>query len=193
MQNSHHMKKLLVVVVVVFAPLMVYSQNDLQKAMEYPVIKGHKYAGVIPISNVDEVPDPTIEYKIVINATGHSKDSSKVNWVIYNIGRYFNLHVAAGIPKENIEIVVAVHAWAFDSFLKNEAYRSEFEIDNPNLAIISELKNAGVRFLVCFQTLANSGYSKELLVPEAVLTLTAQTTLTSYQMKGYALLEMHDN
>lgn len=187
------MKKLLVVVVVVFAPLMVYSQNDLQKAMEYPVIKGHKYAGVIPISNVDEVPDPTIEYKIVINATGHSKDSSKVNWVIYNIGRYFNLHVAAGIPKENIEIVVAVHAWAFDSFLKNEAYRSEFEIDNPNLAIISELKNAGVRFLVCGQTLANSGYSKELLVPEAVLTLTAQTTLTSYQMKGYALLEMHDN
>jgi len=134
------MKKLLVVVVVVFAPLMVYSQNDLQKAMEYPVIKGHKYAGVIPISNVDEVPDPTIEYKIVINATGHSKDSSKFNCVIYNIGRYFNLHVAAGIPKENIEIVVAVHAWAFDSFLKNEAYRSEFEIDNPNLAIISELK-----------------------------------------------------
>ena len=185
------MKKL--VIAVLFIPCFAYSQADFKTPeMEYPVISGHKYAGIIPIPNVDEEPDPTLEYKIVINATGHSKDSSKVNWVLYNIGRYYNLHVAAGIPKDKITMVVAVHAWTGDSFLNNEAYQKEFAIDNPNLEMITELSNAGIRFLVCGQSLAFSGYSKDSLVPEAALTLTAQTTLTSYQMKGYALLQMHD-
>ena len=188
------MKKFNILFLMALVPLFVNGQNmdSLMALGQYPVIEGHKYAGVIPINGIDEVPDPELKYKIVINATGHSKDSTRVNWVLYNIGRYYNLHVAAGIPKENVEIVVAVHAWAGDSFLKNEAYQKEFETDNPNLELITELYDQGVKFLICGQSLVLAGQSKDMLVPEARLTLTAQTTLTSYQMKGYALLEMHD-
>jgi hypothetical protein len=36
-----------------------------------------------------------------------------------------NLHVAAGIPKENIDLVLVVHAGALNAFLTNEKYKKE--------------------------------------------------------------------
>ncbi|HCW06429.1 MAG TPA: hypothetical protein DGG95_03575 [Cytophagales bacterium] len=59
--------------------------------------------------------------------------------------------------------------------------------------MIEELSNAGVRFLMCGQSLNWMGDKKEMLVPQAKVSLTAQTTLSSYQLKGYALkMEKND-
>lgn len=172
------------------------SAQDIDSIMsvsKYPVIKGHKYAGVLPVAGIDEKPDPTLQYNIVVDATGYSKDSTKVNWVLYNIGRIYNLHVEAGIPKEQINIVVALHNLAGDAFYTNKVYQEEYEVENPNVDLINELKANGVRFLMCGQSLAFSGKKKNDLLPGTNVTLTAQTTITSYQLKGYALLSMHNN
>jgi len=166
----------------------------------FPVIKSPD-AAVVVVNNIDEKPDPNLDYKIVLDLTGFPEreekkgkvDSVAVNWALEEIGRLYNLHVAAGIPKNKIQLVAAVHANAMASFFTNEAYREKYKIDNPNLAIIDQLSKAGVKFLVCGQSLIFWGYRKEMLIPQAKLTLTAQTTLSSYQMKGFALKKLNND
>jgi intracellular sulfur oxidation DsrE/DsrF family protein len=166
----------------------------------YPLIKDF-WAPVGVVDGIDELPDPKLDYKIVVDFTaiptiGDSKskmDSSAANWALSDIGRIYNLHIAAGIPKEKIHFVVAVHAFAARSFYKNEEYRKRYKIDNPNLSVIEELDKAGVKFLVCGQSLNWMGDKKEMLLPQAKVSLTAQTTLSSYQLKGYALKSMNND
>jgi len=166
----------------------------------YPAVR-NSWAMVVAVDGIDELPDPSLEYNMVFDFTaiptvGESKDkmdSTEVNWGLTDIGRIYNLHVAAGIPKEKIHFVVAVHAFASRSFLKNEEYKKRFKIDNPNLAIIDELDKLGVKFLLCGQSLNWMGDKKEMLLPQAKVSLTAQTTLSSYQLKGYALKSLNND
>lgn len=163
----------------------------------YPVIK-ELWSPVAVVEGVDEKPDPNQSYNIVIDFTAFAErdekkgkiDSASMNWGLTDIGRVFNLHAAAGIPKEKINFVAAVHGYATTSFFTNEAYREKYKMDNPNIKLIEELGKAGVRFLICGQSLTWMGYKKEMLLPQAKVSLTAQTTLSSYQMKGYALKDM---
>jgi len=166
----------------------------------FPAVK-NPWAMVVVVDGIDELPDPKLDYNMVFDFTaiptvGEDKgkmDSTEVNWGLTDIGRIYNLHVAAGIPKEKIHFVVAVHAFAARSFLKNDEYKKRFKIDNPNIGIIEELDKVGVRFLLCGQSLNWMGDKKEMLLPQAKVSLTAQTTLSSYQLKGYALKSMNND
>lgn len=160
-----------------------------------PVIR-HPYASVMNVDQIDIKPDPNIKYNIVIDLTTFAKpegvegstdeiDPKSLNWGLAEIGRILNLHVGAGIPKDNINIVAAVHGMAYESFLNNETYLEQHKIENPNIPLLEELSDAGVKFLMCGQSLGNT--KKSELLPFTNITLTAQTTLSEYQMKGYAL------
>jgi intracellular sulfur oxidation DsrE/DsrF family protein len=177
------------------------KDTTIMTGLLYPIAKSDIYTVVGQVENITESPDPTLAYNIVVDFTGFSSkgktkekiDSSQVNWAITDVGRVYNLHVASGIPKEKINMVVAVHGSATDSFLTNEAYRKKYTIDNPNLVLIKELKGIGVRFLVCGQSLRWTNTDRKSILPEIGVTLTAQTTLTSYQLKGYALIKMEND
>jgi intracellular sulfur oxidation DsrE/DsrF family protein len=174
------------------------SRKDTQlwnKSVSMPVIKDMS-ALVVDVLEVDHKPDPTLEYKIVADFTAFNKLDPKddesykikpeeVNWGLGQLGRQINLHVAAGIPQENIKLVAAVHGVSSQSFMTNEAYNAMYQMDNPNLALINELHEAGVEFLLCGQSLG--AIEKKDLLPFAKVTLTAQTTLSEFQMKGYGL------
>jgi intracellular sulfur oxidation DsrE/DsrF family protein len=165
------------------------------KSMSMPVIKNMS-ALVIDVPEVDYKPDPSLEYKIIVDFMAFTKldpkddDSDEIkpaeqNWGLGQLGRQINLHVAAGIPKENIKLVAAVHGTASESFMTNEAYQEKYKMDNPNLEMLNELHEAGVEFLLCGQSLGP--IEKKDLLPFAKVTFTAQTTLSEFQLKGYAL------
>jgi intracellular sulfur oxidation DsrE/DsrF family protein len=174
------------------------SRTDKQlwnKSVSMPLIKDIS-AMVVDVPNVDYKPDPNLEYKIVADFTAFNKldpkddESEKikpeeVNWGLGQLGRQINLHIAAGIPKENLKLVAAVHGVSSQSFMTNEAYQEMYKMDNPNLPLINELHEAGVEFKLCGQSLGQ--IEKKDLSPFAQVTLTAQTTLSEFQMKGYAL------
>jgi intracellular sulfur oxidation DsrE/DsrF family protein len=168
----------------------------------YPYIKGDINAPVAVVEGIDEKPDPSLTYNMVFDFTAFQEmegrkfkmDSSMVNAGLSDLARIFNLHIAAGIPKERINFVVAIHGGnATRSFFNNEAYQKRYKINNPSLPLIEELSNAGVKFLVCGQSLTWLGYNKTMLSPKTKVTLTAQTTLSSYQVKGYALKTMSND
>ncbi len=158
----------------------------------YPLIKSNPMSGVFPVTGITERPDTTLKYKLLFVFTLGSKDTSKVkkvNYALGEIGRIVNLHIASGIPKQNLEVAVAVHGLSIFSIQNDAAYKAMFKINNPNLVLLKELQDAGVKFIACGQAMGYLGVEKEALAPGVKIALTAQTIISSYQLKGYVLFD----
>lgn len=159
----------------------------------YPVIKGADWSAVYPVNNVEELPDPKMKYKLLIELVDFApKDpdstiKKNVNLGLVEVGRIINLHVANGIPTEKLDVVIVVHASALRAFLNNDEYKKKYGIDNPNIAFLKEMESVGFKLLACGQAILFLGLEKEQMLPDVKVVLTAQTVLTSYQLKGYVL------
>jgi intracellular sulfur oxidation DsrE/DsrF family protein len=163
--------------------------EKLSARSEFPLIKGGKYSGVIPINDPTEIPDPNIDYKILFEVTGNNPDSTikEINAGLDEIAREINLHVASGIPAKRIIPVIVVHAGALNAIKNNEAFKKKYKIDNPNIRLIHDLEKIGAKFIACGQAMEFFDVKREELLPEIRISLTAQTVITGYQLKGYVL------
>lgn len=161
--------------------------EKLKSVSQYPYFKGNEMAGIIPVSDLSEVPDPKMEYKLLFELTGHNPDSlsKEVNFGLGEVTRILNLHIASGIPLKNITPVIVIHAAALKAFTNNQYYQEKYKFDNPNIKVINELKTIGAKFIACGQAITFIDLKREALLPEIKISLTAQTVLSSYQMKGY--------
>jgi intracellular sulfur oxidation DsrE/DsrF family protein len=124
--------------------------------------------------------------------TDNNADSviKEANYGLVEVARIINLHAASGIPVGKILPVIVVHAGALNAFCTNDRYKEKYKTDNPNLKLISELKNFGARFIACGQAMAFKKFTKEDMLPEVKISLTAQTVLSGYQLKGYVLYNL---
>jgi intracellular sulfur oxidation DsrE/DsrF family protein len=62
-------------------------------------------------------------------------------------------------------------------------------VDNPNLKLYDELQKAGVKMFVCGQSIINRKVDRTKQVPQVQIATSMLTTLTTYQLKGYAYLK----
>jgi intracellular sulfur oxidation DsrE/DsrF family protein len=152
-----------------------------------PVIKSAGTVWDVPFAI--ERPDPSMVYNIVIEAEREGDRPDTINWALNNVARLVNLHASAGVPRSNTHIVVAIHGGAAYSVMNNESYREKFKKDNPNLKVLQELKEAGVSLFICSQSLMARKIDRNRLVPEVVPAVSMLTVLTTYQLKGYAMLK----
>lgn len=155
---------------------------------QYPLIRSHPLTLVLPVEGVDERPDTTMQYNILFNWTWAARDSVKAkrtNFGLQEIGRIINLHIASGIPRNKMNIVVAAYGYTPFALINNEAYRAKFNTDNPNSKLLQELVENGVKFLVCGQAMGFLDVEKKSLLPGLKVAYTSQTVLSSYQLKGY--------
>ena len=172
-------------------PLMSTYTSDPKYQMMFPAIKGFKWGGVAPVQDVTELADPKMKYKLLMELTGFAAKGeektakNEINYGIGEISRKINLHVAAGVPQKNIDLVIIVHAGALFAFLNNEKYKRKYGIDNPNITIIKDLQNFGAKIIVCGQAMTFLGLEMEDLVPGIKEALSAQTVLSTYELKGY--------
>lgn len=166
------------------------KMEKLFSKASYPLIKTSKWTGVLPMENVNEKPDPNIQYKLLMEEVIPIKDSAAAKDFsegLSEVGRIINLHIASGIPKNKLSVVVVVHGPALYALYTNEQYHKKWGIDNPNIPLISELMKNGVKFIACGQAMNFLGVKKEDMVPNIRISLTAQTVLSNYQLKGYVL------
>jgi intracellular sulfur oxidation DsrE/DsrF family protein len=159
---------------------------------QYPLLKGSKWSGVIPVDNPTEIPDPNKEYKLLFELTAKNPDSTakEINESLDEVTRILNLHYASGIPAKNIIPVVVIHGPGLVALKTNEAYKKRFKIDNPNLTLISDMEKIGAKFIACGQAMAFFDIKKDELLPEVKITLSAQTVLSNYQSQGYTLYKI---
>ncbi len=161
----------------------------------YPLIKASPFCGVMPGEGVTDKPDNTTKYKLLFNFTAGTRDAEKaknLNRGLAEIGRIINLHIAAGIPKENLDIVIVTHGPAIYTLVKNEAYKKEFKTDNPNITIVKELEDAGSNFVACNQAMQFLDIDKKDMDPAAKIALSAKVALSTYQLKGYVVYDIED-
>jgi intracellular sulfur oxidation DsrE/DsrF family protein len=178
------MKKLTLLMIAVGAIITLNAQTTPVPPKVNPIVKDFGSVWEIPFAT--EQPNSKMKYNIVVDITDAAAKPDTINVYLEAVATLMNLHGVGGVPAKNINMIVVLHKMATNSILTNEMYQKRFKTDNPNLAMIAALKEAGVKFYTCGQTLFRARLPKESIIPEVEIATSALTTLTTYQLKGYA-------
>jgi len=170
-----------VALLIFLLPTLVYAQQKVT-----PIVKNQ--GAIYEIEEAVEFPDSTLQYKIVIDMKSGASKEGDVAFALYNTARMMNLHGTGGIEGKNMEVIGVVHSEATKSILSDSAYKAHYGMNNPNTDLIAALAEAGVKIYVCGQSLIARGFKVEELNSNVQVSVSALTILTTYQLKGYALL-----
>ena len=141
------------------------------------------------VAGAAELPDPKIDYKILFSVSNGAKDrDAEVNPMLPTIARYLNTLGKYNVPANHRHLVVMFHQRNpdFDIVMTNEAYKARYGKDNPNIALIHALKQAGVQFRACGQALGGRKVDAKDVNPDIQIDLWAMTSMLNLQMKGFA-------
>ena len=158
-------------------------------------------AQALPIPSVDaatdfpnehEMPDPSLTYKIVFDIAKGSPKIDDVNPGLTIISRYFNTLAKGGVPADRRKFVVVFHQEGTELALNNSAYKALKDgHDNPNIAMIHSMKQAGIDFRVCGQGVLSRKFDMATINPEIQIDQWALTTITTLQLRGYVRVAMN--
>jgi intracellular sulfur oxidation DsrE/DsrF family protein len=170
-----------------------FSWEKLKAVAIFPVMNLGENSGVIPVKDPTEIPDLKLQYKLLFELTVNNPDSviKEINYGLVEAARVINLHVASGIPLKNIVPVIVIHGGALNALTTNEYFQKKYKMENPNIKAIAELEKVGTRFIACGQAMNFQGMAKENFLPMLNISLTAKTVITSYQLRGFVLLDVN--
>lgn len=135
-------------------------------------------------------PDAKASYKVVFALTAAATKPDQINPALDRVARTVNLYASAGVPLKQLHFVAIASGGATSIALDDAHYRQQFHVANPNLAVITELRKAGVDVAVCGQAVAEHGYPYDAIDKQVTLALSALTTITGLQQQGYALMPL---
>ena len=148
-----------------------------------PLIKGY---GPHFTTDQDEALDKSAVFKITFDlARQGEKDSA--NRHIESLARFLNMHVAYGIPVENMHLALVVHGSATFDMLNNEAYNEKYGVDNPNHDLLARLMENNVEVFVCGQSAGFMNVNAGDLQSGAKMSISAMTAHALLQQQGYTL------
>lgn len=171
----------------IFSILFAISIGAQAQERQNPVIA--PYGGIYDIPEATIKADPELEYNIVIDLVTGNEDAKEFNWSLNNVARMLNLHAVAGADMSKMKVVVAIHGDATYSIANDKRYKAKYGVDNPNKDLIKALTDAGVTIAVCGQSLKGRSIATEEVLDEVQIATSMLTTVTTHQLKGYALLK----
>lgn len=178
--NTRHAGMLSSSLLIAFAMPLARAQ-----ALLPPAVPG--YGEVIPVESAGEKPDPAVDYKVVLNATkGGAADAPPV--FLDKAAKVANLLAQSGVPAEHRHVVVILQGAATTAVLNEKGLKARGIARNPSTDLIAKLNKAGVSVRVCGQALAGAKIERDEVMPGVQVDLSALTTVTALQMRGYALL-----
>ena len=156
----------------------VWTQTDQKLPM----------AGVAPakdFAGAKELPNPSTDYKVVFSVSAKVKDD-EVHPMLQMIGLYLNTLAHNAVPAKNRHIAAMFHQGGGDAVFSNEVYKARHNgVDNPNIAVLKELHEAGVELRVCGQGLIGKKLEPKDVLPDVQADLWAMTTMVNLQLRGY--------
>lgn len=152
-----------------------------------PVIKHFGTVTEVPASI--ENPDPKLDYKIAVEVNSDNPKPEAVHEFFDKVAAVVNLHALGGVPANKLHVVMVIHGPAAQFVLNDTEYKKKYNVPNPNTPLFKELADAGVKIFVCGQSLNKRNIPQDAVAPEIKTALSAITTLTTLQLKGYALLK----
>lgn len=113
--------------------------------------------------------------------------AGELNRSFDSVARFINMHDAAGVESEHINLAVVVHGGAVKDLTVDAFYKAKLQTENQNLSLIKALQEQGVMFYVCGQSAAYYGVKKGDLLPGVKLSLSAMTAHALLQQQGFTL------
>jgi len=111
----------------------------------------------------------------------------ETNRSLESAARFLNMHVAAGVPAENIQLALVVHGGAVRDVSSQAHYEVHRGGENANIALIAALQEHDVRIIVCGQSAAFYGVETSDLLPGVEMALSAMTAHALLQQDDYTL------
>ena len=161
----------------VFFVLAWATQSLAETPSMGPVIED--FGPAYTVAETDVVVPDDLVLRTVFDI-GADPDPTQVNRSIVSVARYLNMHARAGVSPDNLAVAIVVHGKATHQMVDTPG--------NPNLELIEQLLEAGVRIYLCGQSMKYHGIDKDELIAGVEVGLSAMTMLTILQGKGYALI-----
>ena len=170
------------------AAALAAGGTALAEFWQTPVLAGD--GKMHPLPNAAYQPQPKETYKVVFAVTHGGSKPDERSPSLGHVARAVNLYASAGVPLSHLKFVAVMYGGATDAALDNEHYRQKYGVDNPNLDLIRKLRSAGVDVAVCGQAAAEHQDQYEWIAPEVTLSLSALTTITTLEHRGYVLMPL---
>ena len=152
-----------------------------------PVIED--YGAVWDIPDTDYKTDTAADFKVVFDIMLSPESHQEINKRIETAARFLNMHVRAGVPREQLKVALVVHNKASKDIITNEAYKKRFGVDNPNAGLVRSLLDEGVEIIYCGQSSYSRDYPMEITQEGVQLALSAMTAIIQLREKGYTLIK----
>jgi len=138
-----------------------------------------------PVAGIGEVPADT-ELSVAFDVAEKAEGGTR-NRGFESGARFINMHVAHGVPADNIRVAVVVHGKAVHDLLTDASLEGRDMPANGSAAMVRTMLDAGVRFIVCGQSAAAYGVTQEDLIPGVEMALSAMTAHALLQQAGYTV------
>jgi intracellular sulfur oxidation DsrE/DsrF family protein len=148
------------------------------------------YGKILYLPHASYQPQPDQVYQIVFAVSAAQSSPDSTNPSLEVIARAVNLYTASGVPLKQLKFVSVAYGDATPSMLADARHEEIFGTRNPNLPLIKALRAVGVDVTVCGQAVAKHNYPFEWLDSDVTLTLSAITTLSTLEHKGYSLIHL---
>ena len=133
-----------------------------------------------------EIPDDQVSktsvFKVAFDVADKA-DDGVINRQLESVARFLNMHAAAGVPVENMQLAIVVHGGAS----KDLVWEDEKGGDNPSAPLVTALIEAGVSIELCGQSAAYYGIESEDLLPGVRMRLSAMTAHAQLQQRGFTV------
>jgi intracellular sulfur oxidation DsrE/DsrF family protein len=176
---------LTIALALVAAPLAAQDRSAFKPG---PVLT--EYGAHAPVPGVDRLPADS-KFAVAYDVSTPAPEGG-TNRGFDAAARFLNMHVAHGVPQENIRLVVVVHGKAGLELLSDAAYGANAAAGasgaaNPSAGLVTAMLEADVRFILCGQSAAAYGIKPEDLLPGVEMALSAMTAHALLQKDGFTV------
>ncbi|WP_240704825.1 DsrE family protein [Croceicoccus sediminis] len=156
--------------------------QDMSKFDKGPVFT--QYGPHAPVETDIPIPAGTV-FKVAFDASDRAEDG-KINRKFESLARFINMHVANGVPEQDIRLAIVLHGGAVDDVLSDDAYGKRHDgAANPNADLVRQLLAHDVRFIVCGQSATASNIEKSDLMEGVEMALSAMTAHALLNREGF--------
>lgn len=160
------------------------SAQDMSAFKPGPVFA--QFGPHAPVEGIGEVPGDT-EFSIAFDVAKPADEGAR-NRGFESAARFINMHAAAGVDPEDIQVVVVVHGGASLDLLKEPAWEAQGKPGvNASHALVRDLLDHGVRVILCGQSAVAHGIARSDLIPGVEMALSAMTAHAVLQQAGYTV------
>lgn len=152
-----------------------------------PVVPG--YGAVVPVPDAPE--PPAKGSKAVFDVTAADKNPDAPLPGLVRVATLLNLAGTAGLKPSDLELVVVLHGDATSAALDDATYRKLAGRPHPHADLMKKLGDAGVKFMVCGQSLARKGYDRHWVRPGVAVAASAVSAVVNLQARGFAYVPAH--